>query len=126
MAEAPDPRAREAAFQAEVREHLGRNLWATIGHGLLGQTGMRLVNAPTFVPAYVHMLSGSDLVVGLARSLQYLGMFATPLLGASLLESRRRVLPMTLLVGAGMRLPVLGIALAGFLLPDPWRLLAAK
>lgn len=93
-------------------------------HGILGQTGMRLINAPTFIPAYIHLLSGSDLAVGFARSFQYFGMFLTPLIGANMVESRPRVLPFSIAVGAGMRVQVLAIALASFFLPDPWRLLA--
>ena len=54
---APDP-AAEAKFQGEVRKHLRRNYLAHLCHGLLGQTGMRLINAPTFIPSYVFMLSG--------------------------------------------------------------------
>ena len=114
----------EAEFQAAVEQNLRRNYIVILLHGVLGQTGMRLINTPTFIPAYIHLLSGSDFVVGLARSLQYFGMFLTPLLGARLVESRRRVLPLALAVGAGMRVQVLGIALAGFFLPDRWRLVA--
>ena len=114
----------ERAFQAAVRRNLRRNYIAYLLHGVFGQTGMRLLNAPTFIPAYVHLLSGSDFVVGLARSLQYFGMFLTPLIGAKIVESRARVLPIAFAVGAAMRVQVLGIALAGFFLPDPWRLLA--
>jgi len=114
----------ERAFQAAVRKHLRRNYVAYLLHGVLGQTGMRLINMPTFIPAYLHLLSGSDLVVGLARSLQYLGMCLTPMLGAKIVESRPRVLPLSLAVGAAMRFQVAGIALAGFFLPDPWRLIA--
>ncbi len=112
----------EEAFEAEVRANLRRNYIAYLIHGVLGQTGMRLINAPTFIPAYVHLLSGSDFVVGIARALQDLGMFLTPLVGAKLIESRRRVLPLSLWIGAGMRVQVLGIALAGFFAPDPLRL----
>ena len=114
----------EQDFQDAVQSSLRRNYLAYLLHGVLGQTGMRLINAPTFIPSYVHLLSGSDFVVGLARSLQYLGMFATPLIGAKIVESRRRVLPLALTIGAAMRVQVLGIALAGFFLSDPWRLVA--
>ena len=47
-----DP-AAEAAFRTEVRGNLRRNYLAHLAHGLLGQTGMRLINAPTFVPYYI-------------------------------------------------------------------------
>ncbi len=106
----------EDLYMEQVRRDLPRNFAAHVAHGLLGQTGFRLVNAPTFLPAYILMLSGSEFVVGLCRSIQYLGMFLSPLLGANLIEHRRRVLPVGFAVGMAMRLQVLGIALAGFFL----------
>jgi len=112
----------EAAFQAEVRANLPRNYGAHLVHGLLGQTGFRLINAPTFIPVYIELLSGSALAVGLARGLQSFGMFLSPILGATFIEHRRRVLPVGLVVGAGMRIQVLGLALAGLLLAGPWAL----
>jgi MFS family permease len=114
----------EEAFRTEVRRLLPRNFAAHLAHGLLGQTGFRLINAPTFIPAYIHLLSGSDLAVGVARGLQSLGMALSPILGATLIEHRRRVLPVGFVVGAGMRVQVLGIALAAFLLPPPLALVA--
>ena len=104
----------------QVRRDLPRNFLAHVLHGLLGQTGFRLVNAPTFLPAYLMLLSGSEFIVGLGRSIQYLGMFLSPVIGAYLIEHRRRVLPVGFAVGLGMRFQVLGIALAGFFLsPGP-------
>ncbi len=85
-------------------------------HGLFGQTGFRLVSAPTFLPAYLFMLSGSDLAVGLARSLQAAGTVATPMVGASLIAHRSKILGITLASSAFMRLQILGLAAAGFLL----------
>ena len=87
-----------------------------LGHGMLGQTGFRLLNAPTFLPAYVLLLSdGSNIAVGIALALQSLGMMITPLIGASLIEHRVKVLPLGLFVGTAMRLSVLGIALSGLI-----------
>jgi MFS family permease len=114
----------ELHYQREVRGSLRRNYTAHLLHGLLGQTGFRLVNMPTFMPAYVHGLSGSDLAVGLARGLQSLGMFLSPILSATLIEHRRRVLPLGFLVGGLMRVQVLGLALAGLLLSDHGALFA--
>ena len=62
------------------------------------------------------LLSGSDFVVGLARASQYLGMFLSPLLGATIIEHRRRVLPVGFLIGGLMRAQVLGLGLAGLVL----------
>ena len=115
----------EAEFQAEVRANLRRNYLAHLGHGLLGQTGMRLLNAPTLIPAYIFALSGSDVDVGIARALQYAGMLISPVLAATIIEHRRRVLSVALWNGAYMRVQILGLALAGLLLPDPWRLYAS-
>jgi MFS family permease len=50
-------------------------------------------------------------------------MSLSPLLGANVIEHRRRVLPVGLAVGAMMRLQVLGVALAGLFLTGPSRLL---
>lgn len=114
----------EARFQAEVRSRLRRNYGALLVHGLLGQTGFRLIHAPTFIPAYVELLSGTPLAVGLVRAVQSLGMFLSPILGATIIEHRRRVLPVLLAVGGAMRFQVLGLALAGLFLLDPTALAA--
>ena len=67
----------EAAYEAEVEGNLRRNYVANLAHGLLGQTGFRLVNAPTFVPAYIYLLSGSEFAVGLALAAQWFGASAS-------------------------------------------------
>ncbi|MEN6542614.1 MFS transporter [Parvibaculum sp.] len=117
--------AAEVAYHAEVEKNLKRNFAANLAHGLLGQTGFRLVTAPTFVPAYIYLLSGSEFAVGLALASQWLGNALSSTLGATLVEHRRRVLSMGLLVGWGMRGGVLGLALSGYFLPDHWALIFA-
>ena len=104
----------ETAYEAEIEANLKRNYAANLAHGLLGQTGFRLVNAPTFVPAYIFLLSGSEFAVGLALAAQWFGASASSIFGATLIEHRKRVLPMGLLIGWGMRAGVLGLALGGF------------
>ncbi len=83
----------ENTFQDAVRENLRRNYLAQLLHGLFGQTGFRLIQAPTLIPAYVFALSGSELIVGVARAAQALGQCLTPVFSATLIEHRRRVLP---------------------------------
>jgi MFS family permease len=117
-------RSSEAAFQADVRANLPRNFAAHLAHGMLGMTGFRLIQAPTFIPQYLFLLSGSELVVGLARGLQGLGHCLTPLFAAALIAHRRKVLPLGFWIGGLMRVQVLGLALAGLLLPPPWNLIA--
>jgi MFS family permease len=104
----------ELAYERFVRENLPHNFAAHYLHGMLGMTGFRLVNAPTFVPAYLHTLSGSDALVGLGLALQQLGTAISPIVGASQIEHRPRVMPTAMWMGTLMRLSVLGIALAGY------------
>ncbi|MGD8415936.1 MAG: MFS transporter [Pseudomonadales bacterium] len=116
----PEAQARRAErrFEVTVHRNLTRNFTAHLLHGMLGQTGFRLVNAPTFLPAYVLMLSGgSNVAVGAALAVQSLGMMITPFFGATLIEHRPKVLPVGMVIGTAMRLSVLGIALSGLLLP---------
>ena len=58
--------ALESAYQDRVRRDLRRNYIAHLCHGLLGQTGFRLLNAPTFLPAYLFALTGGELAIGIA------------------------------------------------------------
>ncbi len=115
----------EMAYHAEVEKNLRRNFGANLAHGLLGQTGFRLVTAPTFVPAYIFLLSGSEFAVGAALASQWLGNALSSTLGATLVEYRKRVLPMGMLIGWGMRGGVLGLALSGYFLPANWALIFA-
>ena len=118
-------RRAERRYQIQVQRDLTRNFLIHLLHGMLGQTGFRLINAPTFMPAYIMMLSGgSDVAVGLALSLQAFGMTTTPLLGANLIEHRHRVLPLGFVIGGGMRVMVLCIGLTGLLLQDRAALVA--
>ena len=61
---------------------------------MLGMTGFRTVTAPTFVPAYIYLLSGSKLVVGCVLSAQYAGMALSSIWGATQIEHRQRVMPL--------------------------------
>ena len=109
----------ELEYQTQIQQDLPRNFVVHLVHGMLGQTGFRLVNTPTFVPAYILLLSGgSDFAVGLALALQALGSTLTPMISANLVGHRQRVLPMGILTGGAMRLSVLALALAGFFLPQ--------
>jgi signal transduction histidine kinase/MFS family permease len=116
--------AAEAKFHEEVAANLTRNYVSQLAHGMLAMTGFRLVNAPTFVPAYLFALSGSATVVGLALATQHLGAFFSSVFGATAIEHRRRIVDLGLRYGWSMRLSVLGLALAGFLLPPELTLYA--
>ncbi|MGH6986310.1 MAG: MFS transporter [Caulobacteraceae bacterium] len=121
---AGSPEAAEAAYQAFVWKHLPRNFAGHFMHGMLGMTGFRLFNGPTFLPAYIHLITGSDLMVGLAQSLQQVGGVVSPVVGGAVVEHRRRVLPISVLMGSAMRLQILGVALAGFFLTGQALILA--
>ena len=109
----------ERAYDAFVWKNLKRNYAAHYFHGMLGMTGFRVLTAPTFLPAYIFMLSGSSAVVGLAQSLQQVGQIVSPIIGANFVEHRKRVLPAAVLMGTLMRIPILLIALAAWFLDGP-------
>ncbi|HEY5107304.1 MAG TPA: MFS transporter [Caulobacteraceae bacterium] len=112
----PDEAEAEAEYERFVWKNLPRNFAGHFLHGMLGMTGFRLFNAPTFLPAYLHLLSGSDFIVGLGQSLQQLGGVISPVIGATHIEHRKRVLPVAMLMGTLMRIQILGVAVAGFIL----------
>ena len=68
------------------------------------------------MPAYLFALSGSEFVVGLTRALQAAGTVISPVIGASTVGHRQRVLSATLITAAMMRIQILGLALSGFFL----------
>ncbi|MGZ6006820.1 MAG: MFS transporter, partial [Rhizomicrobium sp.] len=107
---------REAVYEGFVWRNLRRNYAGHFVHGMLGMTGFRLVNAPTFIPAYLHLISGSDFFVSLGASLQQLGGVISPIAGAAQIEHRTKILPVSMFLGTMMRVQILGIALAGWFL----------
>jgi MFS family permease len=121
-----DLAAREAAYEKFVWDNLKRNYLGNYLHGMLGMTGFRLVNAPTFLPAYLFSVSGSNSIVGLALALQQVGGIISPIFGATKVEHRTKVMPAAMWMGGLGRLAILGMALAGWFLsgqPLVWMLL---
>lgn len=110
---ADDRFAEHARF---VEANLPRNYSATFIHGVLGMTGFRLIYAPTIIPAYMLAITGSPAAVGLGTALLQLGATVSPILSGARIEHRRHILPYTIRVGSIMRLAILGLALAGWLL----------
>jgi len=111
---------REAAYDKFVYGNLRRNYAGHFVHGMLGMTGFRLVNAPTFMPAYLHVICGAPWLVGLGLSLQQLGGMLSSLVGATLIEHRIKVLPVSMFLGTMMRVWILGLGVAGFFLTGNW------
>lgn len=111
-----DLAVREAAYEKFVWDNLKRNYVGHYLHGMLGMTGFRLINAPTFLPAYLHQLSGSNTIVGLGLALQQLGGMISPIVGANQIEHRTKVMPAALWMGGLARLQIIGMALAGWFL----------
>lgn len=107
-------RAAEEAFNVEVNRHLKRNYFALLLHGVFGMTGFRLLQAPTFLPAYLFVLSNSPTAVGLVLAAQHIGATLASLPGGNMISHRKRVVPIFMWVGGAMRVAVLGIAIAGF------------
>ena len=115
----------EEAYRTQVLRDLPRNYAAILAHGMLGLTGFRLMNAPTFVPAYIYLLSGSKFAVGLALSAQFIGMALSSILGATLIEHRSLVMRVVYAAGWGMRLQILGLSLSAYLMTGYWALAVA-
>lgn len=119
VASAPDDLAtREAAYETFVWDNLRRNYIGNFVHGMLGMTGFRLINAPTFMPAYLHLVSGSNTVVGLGLALQQMGGIISPLVAGAAIEHRPKIMPMAIVLGSLGRLAILGMALTGWFLRD--------
>ncbi len=97
-----------------VHENLRRNLTAQVAHGTFSQVGFRIINAPTFIPDLLFALSGSEIVVGVARSLQALGQTAAPFIGAALVGHRPLILATTFTYGMLMRVQLLVLAMVTF------------
>lgn len=113
-----DLAAREEAYEKFVWDNLKRNYLGNYLHGMLGMTGFRLVNAPTFLPAYLHAISGSNAIVGLGLALQQVGGVISPIFGATRIEHRTKVMPAALWMGGLARTAIVGIALAGWFIPN--------
>ncbi|HEX5380301.1 MAG TPA: MFS transporter, partial [Phenylobacterium sp.] len=107
---------KEAAYERFVWDNLKRNYIGNYLHGMLGMTGFRLVNAPTFLPAYLHLISGSNTVVGLGLALQQVGSVISPIFGATQIEHRKKVMPAAIWMGGLARVQIVGMAAAGWLL----------
>jgi|TARA_R100000049_G_C1954812_1_gene107114 MFS family permease len=99
-----------------VDENLKRNYLANFIHGVLGMTGFRLIYAPTIIPAYLLLLTGSTAAVGLGAALLQLGATISPIASGSRIEHRSHILPYAIRVGSMMRLMILGLALTGYFL----------
>lgn len=107
---------KEAAYERFVWDNLKRNYIGNYLHGMLGMTGFRLVNAPTFLPAYLHLISGSNTIVGLGLALQQVGSVISPIFGATQVEHRKKVMPAAMWMGGLARVQIVGMALSGWLL----------
>ena len=120
----PSLAEQEAEYDRFVRANLRNNYISHFSHGMLGMTGFRIMMAPTFLPAYLFTLTGSNFLVGLGQSLTQLGAVLSPIMSASNVEHRKRVLPVAVRIGTAMRFQILGLALAGYFLTGSLLVLA--
>ena len=101
---------------AFMEANLRRNYATNLTHGVFGMTGFRLIYAPTIIPAYLYLLTGSAAAVGLGTALLQLGGTVSPILSGAQVESRKRILPYAVTVGSLMRVMVLALAIAAWTL----------
>ena len=119
--------AQQRALEDHARfvdENLGRNYRANFIHGVLGMTGFRLIYAPTIIPAYLLLLTGSTAAVGLGAALLQLGGTISPIASGARIEHRSHILPYAIRVGSMMRLMILALALSAWFLTGSWLLFA--
>jgi len=121
--EPPEPRPKNASGGV-TEDDIRYNFRVLLIHGMLGQTGFRLIQAPTCLPAYLSRRAGNNAVVGIARAVQSMGMSISPYLGAWMVEQRVRVKHLGVVFGGLMRLQILLLALAALLLPADLALMA--
>ena len=103
---------------AEVERNLPGNFAALLAHGLLGQTGFRLVNAPTFLPHFASELAGSASGGTILRAIQSFGQFLSPLAAVSVIEHRPYLKRVGIVFGSAMRLQLLFLALVALFVPS--------
>ena len=99
-----------------MEANLRRNYASNLTHGVFGMTGFRLIYAPTIIPAYLYLLTGSAAAVGLGTALLQLGGTISPILSGAQVESRNRILPYAITVGSMMRVMILILAIAAWTL----------
>jgi hypothetical protein len=103
-----DPAQREAAYESFIWRNLKRNYAGHYVHGMLGMTGFRLVNAPTFVPAYLHLLSGSDVAVGSASRCSNWAARFRRWWARRISSTASMFCPVSMILGTMMRVQILG------------------
>ena len=110
----------DAAPEAvDVERDLPRNFTALLVHGLLGQTGFRLVNAPTFLPHFASELAGAASGGTVMRAVQSLGQFISPLFAVSVVEHRPYAKPLGVMFGSAMRVQLLLLGGVALFVHDP-------
>jgi MFS family permease len=119
----PDPAEAEAeaseAFgtSAAADRDLPRNFSALLAHGLLGQTGFRLINAPTFLPHFASELAGAASGGTVMRALQSLGQFLSPLVAVAIVEHRPYAKRLGVVFGSAIRIQLLFLGLIALFVP---------
>src|SRR5262245_27767445 len=101
----------------EVERNLPFNFSAMLVHGLLGQTGFRLVNAPTFLPHFASELAGAASGGSVMRAVQSLGQFLSPLLAVAIVEHRPYAKRLGVVFGSAIRLQLLFLGLIALFVP---------
>jgi len=109
----------EDAAAAQVERDLPGNFAALLAHGLLGQTGFRLVNAPTFLPHFASTLAGSASGSTVMRAVQSLGQFLSPLAAVTVVEHRPHAKRLGIVFGSAMRIQLLFLALVALFVRRP-------
>lgn len=105
-------------FDTFVERNYRWNMTVSWLDGLLFSVGLAFCTDLTILPVFLSNFTDSKVVISLIPAITTLGMTLPQLLSAHYVESLPSKKPVTILIGAGMRLPWLLLALFAFYLAD--------
>lgn len=105
-------------FDDEVRKNYRWNVTVSWTDGILFSIGLAFCTDLTILPVFLSNFTDSKVIISLIPAITTLGLTLPQLLSAHYIESLPRKKPITTLIGVGMRLPWLFLALFALYLAD--------
>ncbi len=101
----------------QQRKDLKHNVLANIGDGALFGFGVGFASYSTIIPLFVATMTSSATLIGLIPAIHNMGWQLPQLLLAKRIAKMERIKPFVLFMTTQERLPILGLAIVGLLLP---------
>ena len=99
------------------KKDLKHNILANIGDGAFFGFGVGFASFTTVIPLFVATMTSSATLIGLIPAIHNMGWQLPQLLLAKRISKMERVKPFVLFMTIQERLPILGLAIVGLLLP---------